>query len=265
MNGRIPRIVIAAVLGLVAVGGLRPVLRAQTAVQPAFDVASIKLNTSGDWRKSIGPGPGGRFLATNQTLRELLPFAYGLPQMAAGIRIVGGPSWIDTDRFDVVAKADGVVSPEEMGAMLRSLLVDRFKLAAHRETRDLPVYALVMAKGDGSFGPGQRRSEVSESACAARRAAIRRREPVPPQDPGRPPVCGSGRTVPGRITAVGWSMAQLVSALMPLAGRVVVEKTGQAGLFDMDLEWTQLGVKLDAARGPVDVLVVDAVERPAPD
>ena len=169
------------------------------------------------------------------------------------------------------------------------------RLSAHHETREIPIYMLVMARSDGVFGSRLRRSEVSEAACAARRAAIRRREPVPPQEPGKPPVCGSGRIVPGRITAVGWSMEQLVNALMPFAGRVILEKTGHAGLFDVDLEWTpdqiprpppddpdppkidpngpslftalqeQLGLKLDSARGPVDVLVVDGAEKPTAD
>jgi uncharacterized protein (TIGR03435 family) len=273
-----------------------PPLRAQApASDPAFDVASVKANTSGDWRKSIGPAPGGRFLATNNTLRELIPFAYGLPQLAANIRIIGGPNWIDSDRFDIVAKTDGTPSPQEMGAMLRTLLKDRFRLAAHNETRELPVYALVMARSDNAFGPRLRRSEVSEVDCAARRAAIRRREPVAPQQPGRPPVCGSGRTVPGKIAAVGWPMEQLVSALTPFAGRVVLERTGLSGLFDFDLDWTpdqlprqppddpeplridpngptlftalqeQLGLKLESGKGPVEVLVIDRAEKPSAD
>jgi uncharacterized protein (TIGR03435 family) len=271
-------------------------LRAQApSASPAFDVASVKPNTSGDWRKSIGPAPGGRFLATNQTLRELLPFAFGLPQMTANIRIVGGPKWIDFDRFDIVAKADGTPSPQEMGAMLRTLLNDRFKLAAHTETRELPIYTLVMAKSDGAYGPRLRRSDVSEVDCAARRAAVRRREPVPPPQPGKPPVCGGGRTVPGRITAVGWSMDQLVTSLAPFAGRVVLERTGLGGLFDLEIEWTpdqmprqppddpeplridpngpslftalqeQLSLKLESTKGPVDVLVIDRAEKPSAD
>ena len=125
--------------------------------------------------------------------------------------------------------------------MLRTLLQNRFKLSAHNETRELPVYALVTPKSDkqqAAFGPRLRRSEVSEADCAARRAAIRRREPVPPQQPGKAPVCRSGRTVPGKIAAVGWPMEQLVNALTPFAGRVVLERTGLTGLFDFDLEWT---------------------------
>jgi len=261
----------------------------------SFDVASVKRNTSGDWRKSIGPAPGGRFLATNQTLRELMPFAFGLPQMTANIRIVGGPKWIDSDRFDVVAKTNGTPSPQELSAMLRTMLNDRFKLAARTETRELPIYMLVMAKSDGAYGPRLRRSDVSEVDCAARRAALRRREPVPPPQPGKPPVCGGGRTVLGKITGVGWSVDQLVTSLAPFAGRVVLERTGLSGLFDFEIEWTpdqlprqppddpeplridpngpslftalqeQLGLKLESTKGPVDVLVVDRVERPTED
>ncbi len=271
-------------------------LRAQvTSASPAFEVASVKANKSADWRKSIGPAPGGRFLATNQTLRELTPFAYGLPQLAATMRIIGGPDWIDSDRFDIVAKTNGTSTLQEMGAMLRTVLRDRFKLAVHNETRELPIYTLVTSGNGGNPGPRLRRSEVSEVDCAARRAAIRRREPVPPQQPGTPPVCGSGRTVPGKITAVGWPMEQLVTALAPFAGRVVLDRSGLNGLFDFDLEWTpdqlprqppddpeppridangpslftalqeQLGLKLESKKGPVDVLIIDRAEKPADD
>jgi len=128
---------------------------------PGFEVASVKLNTSGDWRKSIGPAPGGRFLATNNTLKDLIPFAYGLPQATAGIRIVGGPGRIDSDRFDVVAKTDGAPSPQEIGAMPRTLLKDRFKLSAHTEARDLPVYALVVARASWIVRRNQRKTELN--------------------------------------------------------------------------------------------------------
>src|SRR5215467_2236929 len=96
----------------------------------SFDAASVKLNTSADWRKSIGPAPGGRFVATNNTLRDLIPFAFGVPQQMAGIRIIGGPQWIDEDRYDVTAKVDGAWTLPQMSNMLRALLADRFKLVA---------------------------------------------------------------------------------------------------------------------------------------
>jgi bla regulator protein blaR1 len=256
----------------------------------AFDAASVKPNKSGDWRKSLGPAPGGRFLATNNTLRDLIPFAYGIPQVTAAFRIVGGPKWIDEDRFDVTATVDGTWTPQQMSEMLRTLLVDRFKLAAHHETRDLPIYTLVAASG----GARLRRSEIDQAACEARRAAIQRREPVPPIPAGAPPVCGIGRSNPGTITAVGWSMDALTSALSPFVSRVVLDRSGLSGLFDFELKWTpdtipqqppdapplnidpngpsiftalqeQLGLRLESARGPVDVVVIDRVEHPTPD
>ena len=186
----------------------------------------------------MGPAPGGRFTATNVTFRELVPFAYGLSQATASIRIIGGPAWIDSDRFDVVATAGGMPTPQEMSVMLRSMLAERFKLSAHMDVRELPVYALVMARRDGSFGPKLRRSEVSEAACAARRAAIRRNEPVPPLQPGAVPVCGTGRSRPGNVMAVGFSVGWLTDTLGPFVGRVVLDRTGLTGLVDLDLEWT---------------------------
>ena len=174
----------------------------------------------------MGPAPGGRFTATNVTFRELVPFAYGLSQATARIRIIGGPSWIDSDRFDVDAKGEGMPTPQEMSAMLRTLLADRFMLAAHTETRELQVYALVPSKVDGSFGPKLRRSDVSEAACDARRAAIRRNEAVPPVVPGAVPVCGTGRSRPGSVTAVGYGLGWLTDTLGPLVGRVVLDLDG---------------------------------------
>jgi uncharacterized protein (TIGR03435 family) len=256
----------------------------------AFEAASIKINASGDWRKSLGPAPGGRFLVTNNTMRDLMPFAYGLPQVTAAIRIVGGPKWIDEDRFDVTAKVDGTWTPQQMSEMLRTLLADRFKLVAHHETRELPIYTLVPASG----GARLRRSEIDQPACDARRAAIQRRKPVPAIPPGAKPVCGTGRSTPGLITAVGWSMDALASGLSPFVSRVVTDRTALTGLFDFELKWTpdtvpqqppdgpplnidlngpsiftalqeQLGLKLESAQGPVDVVVIDSVEHPMPD
>ena len=144
-----------------------------------------------------------------------------------------------------------------------------------------------MSRWDGSFGPKLRQSEVSEAACAARRAAIRRNEPVPPVQPGV--VCGTGRSRPGNIgghrVPVGW----LTDVLGPFVGRVVLDRTGLTGLVDLDLEWTpdpipetgpddpdppridpngpsifsalqeQLGLMLESTKGPVEILVIDQV------
>jgi uncharacterized protein (TIGR03435 family) len=257
----------------------------------AFEAASVKINKSGGWRREIGPTPGGRFTATNTPARDLIAFAYGVSQDGVSFRIVGGPKWIDEDRFNVVATVTGQWTFQQMREMVRTLLADRFRLAAHTETRELPTYALVVV-------PNQplrlRRSVVDEAACQARREAIQRREPVPPPVPGAPPICGSGRTNPGTITAVGGSMSSLASSLGQFVSRSVSDRTQLAGLFDFDLHWTpdtipqvppdapplnidpngpsiftalqeQLGLKLESTRGPVDIVVIDRVERPMED
>jgi len=277
-----------AVAILLATSAMATAIRAQAPA--SFEAASVKRNTSGDWRKAIGPAPGGRFVATNNTLRDLLPFAFGLPQQMAGIRIIGGPTWVDEDRFDVTAKVDGAWTLPQMSNMLRALLADRFRLVAHRETREMPTYALVA----GSTSSTLRRSEINQAACDSRRAAIQRREPVPPIEPGAKPVCPTGRTLPGSITAVGWSMDALATTLSPWVGRVIADRTQLAGLFDFELRWTpdqpirlpddappiaidpngpsiftalqeQLGLKLESTYGPVEVLVIDSVQRPTAD
>jgi uncharacterized protein (TIGR03435 family) len=281
---RLSGLLICLTLGVVSIHAAQAPL--------TFEAASVKINNSGDSRRSIGPAPGGRFLATNNTLRALMAFAFGISQDAAGFRIVGGPKWIDDGRFDINAKVEGSWSPQQMSEMLRSLLVDRFKLAAHRETREMPTYALIAASQ--ALGPRLRRSDVDQAACDARRAAIQRREPVPDTPPGAKPVCGTGRTIAGTITAVGWSMDALSSALSPLVDRLVTNRTQLAGLYDFDVTWTsdtppqlppdaprgnidpnspsiftalqeQLGLRLETTRGPVDVIVIDSVERPTPD
>ena len=128
---------------------------------PQFEVASIKPNKSGDMRVMMSVQPGGRFTATNVTLRMMIRNAYQLQEF----QITGGPSWIADERFDIVAKAetgDGIGDPfraEPNGQpsrgqlMIRALLADRFKLVAHNETRELPIYALVKARNDGKLGP----------------------------------------------------------------------------------------------------------------
>jgi uncharacterized protein (TIGR03435 family) len=256
-----------------------------------FEVASVKANTSGGFAKEIGPAPDGHFHATNVPPRDLIAYAYGISQDSTSNRIVGAPKLVDDERYDVNAKVTGAWTPDQMREMVRAMLMDRFKLAAHRETREMPMYALVVASENA---PRLRRSHVDQAACEARRAAIQRREPVPPPVAGAPPICGSGRTNPGTITAIGFSIESLSSSLGRFVGRVVTNKTNLTGLWDFDLTWTpeqatqlapgappiaidpngpsiftalqeQLGLKLDSTKGPVDVLVIDHVERPTPD
>jgi uncharacterized protein (TIGR03435 family) len=277
-------------------------LRAQSAApapgSQAFEVASVKPNKSGDGRISIQMQPGGRFTATNLPLRELIRMAYGVQNS----QLVGGPDWIGSERFDIVAKAESDPPPSPPGGppgpmlmMVRNLLVERFKLAVHSETRDLPIYALVMARADGRLGPQLRASQVD---CAALMSAARGRggpPPAPPK-PGERPPCGTFIGI-GRIAAGGVSMTQLATNLSQRVNRVVLDRTGLTGPYEFELEFTpdqlpqgppppgapslppidpngpsiftalqeQLGLKLDAQRGPVEVLVIDGVAQPTPD
>jgi uncharacterized protein (TIGR03435 family) len=240
---------------------------------------------------SMGFQPGGRFRATNASVRELIALAYGTPQALPNFRIIGAPNWIAAERFDVEATAQ--VSPtQEVGrAMLRNLLADRFQLRAHSESRDLPILALVLAREDRRLGP---QLTPSTADCAPLRVSPGNPpSPPPPPRPGEKLSCGIsggfGRIVGGSVT-----MAQFVTYLSRPVDRVVVDRTGLTGAFELDLTWTpdtlpnvppglppppfdpngpslfaaleeQLGLKVEATRGPVDVLVVDGVERPSPD
>src|SRR5262249_11048538 len=135
-----------AAVAAIAVGS-SPWIAAQTP-PPQFEVASIKPNKSGPGPQRIGIQPGGRFVATNIPVRDLISLAYGQPQPLPNFQIIGGPSWITSDRFDITAKAEGDAQPSPTGPpsqmfmMIRGLLADRFKLVAHEETRDQPVYVL---------------------------------------------------------------------------------------------------------------------------
>jgi uncharacterized protein (TIGR03435 family) len=154
---------------------------------PAFEVASVKLNKSGDSRVIGGrTQPGGRFTMANVQLREIIRLAYRLQSF----QVLGGPNWINSDRFDIVAKAESSAAPEQVWLMLRTLLAERFKLAVHNETRELPVFALVVARSDGTLGPQLRPADADCVAAAA--GPLSGVTPGPPV-PSQPPQCGSGR------------------------------------------------------------------------
>src|SRR4051812_10100393 len=192
----------------------RPVAQAPEAPADTatFEVASVKANKSGDNRIGIGFAPGGRFRATNVPLREVISAAYGTPQPLAAFQITGGPKWIESDRFDIVAKAPGDPQPGPNGppaamfAMLRNMLAERFQLRVHRETKEVPIYALVLARADGKLGPQLRPAATD---CAALMAAARGRgAPPPPPAPGERIPCGM-RMFPGNLSGGSSSMAQL--------------------------------------------------------
>ena len=162
-------------------------ISAQAPSSPAFEVASVRLNTSGENRALFGNAPGGRFNATNVPLRSLIAAAYGSPQPLPNFRIVGGPSWMDSDRFDIVAKAaddSQPGAPDNVFMMLRTLLIERFTLVTHRETRELMLYELVLARSDKKLGPQLRPTAVD---CVP----ARRGGPPPASQPNgaRPAGC----------------------------------------------------------------------------
>lgn len=235
----------------------------------AFEVASIKRNISVTQSSSIRVQPGGRVAVTNSTLFSLIRNVYRLE----AFEIVGGPDWIREDRWDIVAKAPGDSDQPTIIAMAKTLLADRFKLLAHTESRDMPLYALT-APG-GRLGP---RLQASSSDCPKTVAELGARDARASKAPNGAPEC-SMNVSPGRMLGATRSMADIARILSPLAGRTVVDRTGLAGVFDVDLTWNesdegpslftaireQLGLKLDAARGPVDVLVIDSAERPTDD
>ncbi|HEY6342617.1 MAG TPA: TIGR03435 family protein [Bryobacteraceae bacterium] len=209
---------------------------------PSFEVASIKQNTSGDARTSMGARPGGRMVVTNQPLRDLIAAAFAMfdSRLLVHSRILGGPDWIDSERYDIEAKASVEFQfapggpPRDMLLMLRALLEERFKLVTHRETHEMPIYELVVATADGRLGPGLHKSDVDcEALFAARRAGVA----PPPRQPLEPPPCGlmggPARTIAGAVT-----MQQLATNLSTPVERLVIDKTGLTGRFDFNLAWT---------------------------
>lgn len=241
---------------------------------PAFEVAAIKPNKSGDSGAHTSFN-NARFSATNVTLKGLLHYeVYDIPER----QIEGGPAWLGTDRFDIEAKMDDAtfekmrkLSDEEIRQINRQLfqqlLADRFRLVVHWETKQVPVYALVVAKN----GPKLEHSKISDGSTST----------------------SSGN---GKVTGKGVTMDQLAqtltSALSRELDRTVVDQTGIAGIYDLSLAWSpadrpaamadastenavpagasiftalqeQLGLKLVSAKAPVKTLVIDHVEQPS--
>ena len=255
-----------------------------------FEVASVKANKSGDGNGNMRALPGGRVAATNMPVRPLITFAY----MLAGYQLIGGPGWLTTDRYDFIAKLEesanavqpfipGSTTPNAMQLALRNLLVERFKLRTHRETREMDIYALVMARPGGGPGPGLK---PTTQDCSKPVEAPRPGAPAPGA-PGQP-FCGISGT-PGRIRFGGLPASSFATALAGPAGRMVVDRTGMTGSWDFELTFApenrgpdappadpnapsfftaiqeQLGLRLESTKGPVDVLVIDSVEKPVED
>jgi uncharacterized protein (TIGR03435 family) len=234
---------------------------------PAFDVAAIRQNNADHTARShiISSPSDGNFRAINVRLKAILQFAFGISET----QILGGPAWIDSTKFDIEAKADSsvddrmralgsVAAKRQKQVMLQALLADRFHLAAHEETRQLPIYVLVVAKN----GPKFKESKANGTTINSGNGYIA--------------VQGSDNT-----------LALLAQQLAQILGRVVVNKTEMQGRYDLTLKWTpdelfgpnavspdsgpslftaiqeQLGLKLEAQRGPVQIIVIDHIEMPS--
>jgi uncharacterized protein (TIGR03435 family) len=283
------------VFGIAAAVALHAQSPAPAAQDPVFDVVSIKVNTSADGRISIRSRPDGGFSMTNGTLQLLL----GQTFPGSTQDIVGMPDWAASARFDVNATAPpgiGTATPEQRRAMMRAMLADRFKLTTHYETREQPAFDLVLARSDGKLGPQLTPSDID---CAARAAAQRAAteaaraagQPPPPPTPAVPfsptaplPPC-SMRSIGTRFDG-HMTMASLAQALRSMSGRVVVDKTGLGGYFNVRIDSAstapglvpsadavdlpsiftavqeQLGLKLESSRTQIQVMVIDRIERP---
>src|SRR5690349_664529 len=191
---------------------------------PAFEVATIKRNTSGGDGARFS-SQTGRITVTNNPLRNIIRNAWGLQ----AFQILGGPDWINTERWDIVAKSEGNPRGPEMLAMVQNLLADRFKLVTHRETREMPIYRLVFARPDHAFGPTLHASSID---CEKEMTAAIARGGGPPRD-GKL-LCGM-RTINGHLEMNAVPMANLARNLSPIAGRSVVDKTGLSGGYDGEL------------------------------
>src|SRR3954469_13539372 len=196
----------------------------------SFEAASIKVNKSGEAGGGFGGRPG-RIVVTNYTLRDIIRNAYGVQRY----QIVGGPDWLAQDRFDINAKAPEGAAQAQLLAMMQNLLADRFKLRVHRETRDLPAFALVLARPDRRLGPKMHPAAFDCAAAATARA--RGETPAVPAPVGERPVCGA-RTNPGRLLVGGYAIADFARNLGGFAGRPVIDRTGLTGAYDFELTWT---------------------------
>jgi uncharacterized protein (TIGR03435 family) len=271
--------------------------------QPArltFDVASVKRSAPDAGGSMVGDGRG-QYRAVNVPVRVTITNAWNLRDH----QIVGAPDWLARDRFDIVAKEpEGTFTDEQRRLMMQALLMERFKLQAHLETRELPLYNLVLLRTDGRLGPDLKPTAVNCAALRKERAA----GGAAPAGPTRPlpsvdeRVPCSQRMFFGpqgvTINASGRTLEQIATMLGTYADRTVVDKTGLTGEYDILLKFRpeaggpmgglapplstsadpssdlatlriavqeQLGLRLESARGPVQVLVIDSISPPTED
>jgi uncharacterized protein (TIGR03435 family) len=262
---------------------------AQPAVRPQFEVASVKSSINRSVQ-NVRPLPGR--LTADATLQVLIQYAYGVQHF----EVVGGTAWMQSERYQIEAKADGNAKRDRMFLMLQSLLEDRFQLKTHHETRDLPVYSLVAAKGSIKLPPPKDDGCVDSEADASPEWVGAGRMLAPGEVETPRVRCGTvgvsvGPPTGARMQGGKVAMPELVRMLSRVLGRSVIDRTGFTGLFDLQLDFLpddttpsmpppppgsditgvsiaqalrqQLGLRLQSTKGPVEVIVVDHAEPPS--
>jgi len=290
---------LVSVVAALAVAAIAAAAQAPTAQKPQFEVASVKPTKL---RGPIDTPPGGRFIAVGNPLRTLIGFAYRV----RSFQIIGGPSWVDTDLWEIQAKAEegSVPAPQPrsrsiadamkvdaIALMLQSLLEDRFQLKLRHETRDFPAYELVVAKGGLKMRLDEDQTPLGTGG----------RSTPPPRLPNGLPVLTRGMSRIGggprgmQFEANAIQMDLFVNTLANATNRTIIDKTGLTGLYDFKLEWApdnlqapvsltadappaasaptgpslttaleeQLGLRLVSTKAPLEVLVIDSVQKPS--
>ena len=280
-------VTVAAAASVALLAPLRTVVNAleqPTAGRPQFEVASIKPSAFFDRIMSVRPLPGR--LTADATLQVLMEYAYGVQ----AFQLVGGPRWLTSDHYEIEARADVSANRDQILRMLQSLLEDRFQLKIHREMQELPVFTLTSNRGGVKLPAPKDGACVDSPADAAVEWVGAGRLAVPGEAPPAKGRCGSAIVSLAQMRGGKLAMSEFVRALSMLLGRRVIDKTGFAALFDVQLDFVpddttpgmpppppgsaisglslpqalqqQLGLRLESSTGPVEVIVVDRAERP---
>jgi uncharacterized protein (TIGR03435 family) len=260
---------LAVLLAATLLATTTPTLTQTDATHLTFDVVSIKRNNSGPGQAMItSPPDSDQVIVRNTSPREIIGEAYGI---RLHDQITGLPGWADSENYDIdakIAESDAAafhrLLPMQRNPMLQSVLASRFHLVSHFETKQLPAYALVIAKPNQKTGP--KLTEIQPATL-----------PNGLKDPGG---INMSRT---EITAAGADMPNLLHLLQMQLGQPVVDRTGLTGHYNFVLKWTpdqdsaspdagpsiftavqeQLGLKLEPVKAPIPILVVDHIERPS--
>jgi uncharacterized protein (TIGR03435 family) len=258
--------------------------------EPRFEAATLKINTSGEARGQITAVPqSGRLSVTNSRINDLIQSAYGL-QLPT--QLVNVPDWARATRVDVIAKAETPAALSVLQRMLIPLLAETLKLWVHHEQREMDAFALVLANSDGRLGPNLKKSAADCGSALGTTMQFNRVTPATPAGP----ACGiQVAEGPGRIIAIGVDIAAIAAIIAP-SQRPVVDRTGLSGRYDINVTYTpeaftaaslaarngtpmpgvdpdgpplvtaleqQAGLRLQPVRVPIEVVVIDRIERPA--